>query len=186
VSLKSTLAQAGKLKLLENNRNRGKGFSVKKGILACLGEYLLISDADLSTPIEEIEKLFSYIKSGYDIVIGSRSVKDSDVKIHQPWYREGMGKIFNLFVRLLIVNEFSDTQCGFKLFKGDIARDIASFMKIDGFCFDVEMLYLAELRKSSIKEAGVIWLNSPQSRVKVVDSSVHMFLDLLKIKALHR
>ena len=186
VVLKSTLNQTGILRLVKNESNRGKGFSVKRGILASKGEYLLISDADLSTPIEELDKLYTQAKEGYEFIIGSRSTIGSDVRIHQPWYRELMGKIFNLLVRIFVINEFNDTQCGFKLLKGELARDIAFVMKLDGFSFDVEMLYLAKKRGKRIKEAGVIWNNSPQSRVSVVDSSFHMFLDLLRIKALHK
>lgn len=183
---KSKLVQEGKLKIIKNGINRGKGFSVKNGIINSKGEYVLFTDADLSTPIEELDKLFKYIDTGYDIVIGSRSTKGSDVKIHQPLYREWMGKIFNFFVKLLLLKEFDDTQCGFKLFRGNIARDIAQHLKIDGFSFDVEMLYLAKTKGYEIKEAAAIWENSLQSKVKLMSSSLNMFLDLLKIKDLHK
>jgi len=182
----SWLFKKGNSGIIKNWINMGKGFSVKRGILASRGDYVLFSDADLSTPIEELDKLFSYINKGCDIVIGSRSVKNSNVKIHQPWYRERMGKTFNLFAKFLLIKEFNDTQCGFKLFKGNIARELAQLLKIDGFCFDVEMLYLAKRRKYRIEEAGVILENSPQSKVKAISSSINMFLDLLKIKALHK
>lgn len=183
---KSKLVQEGKLKIIKNGINRGKGFSVKNGILNSKGEYLLFTDADLSTPIEELDKLFKYIDAGYDIVIGSRAVMDSDVKVRQPWRREKMGKVFNFFIKLLLMKDFNDTQCGFKLFKGNIARDIAQHLTIDGFCFDVEMLYLAKMRRYRIKEAGVVWNNSPKSTVKIVGSSVNMLLDLLMVKRLHK
>ncbi len=174
------------LTVIKNPKNMGKGFSVKRGLLSSKGDYILFTDADLSTPIEELDKLFNYMKNGYDIVIGSRSVEDSNVRVRQPWYRERMGKIFNFFVKLLLVGEFNDTQCGFKLLKGDIARQIAGLLKIDGFCFDVEIIYLAKINGYRAKETGVAWENSPQSKVKVITSSLSMFLDLLKIKALHR
>ncbi|MDD5194064.1 MAG: glycosyltransferase family 2 protein [Candidatus Omnitrophica bacterium] len=185
-ALRSQLNNAGKLTVLQNGRNRGKGFSVKRGILASQGDYILFSDADLSTPIEEFEKLFKGVKEGFDIVIGSRGVFESDIRVHQPWHREKMGKIFNFFIKAFIFNNFSDTQCGFKLFKGSIARDIASSTVIEGFCFDVEMIYIAKMRRYKIKEIGVIWNNSPQSRVKIFGSSIGMFYDLLRIKALHK
>ena len=163
----------------------GKGFSVKRGILASRGDYILFSDADSSTPITELDKLFSHMNYAYDIVIGSRSVKDSDVRIHQPWHRERMGKTFNLFVKLLLMKDFNDTQCGFKLFKGNVARKIAPLLKIDGFSFDVEMLYLAKLKGYKIKEVGVVWEDHPQSKVKPISNSIDMFFGLLKIKRLH-
>jgi len=182
----SILFKENNLGVIKNWINMGKGFSVKRGILASKGDYVLFSDADLSTPIEELDKLFGYINNEFDVVIGSRSVKDSDVKIHQPWHRERMGKTFNFFVKLFLLKEFNDTQCGFKLFKGNIARKIAQLLKIDGFCLDVEMLYLARQKAYKIKEIGVVWKNSPQTKVNTIGSSINMFLDLLKIKTLHR
>ena len=123
---------------------------------------------------------------GSDIVIGSRSEKESDVRVRQPWYRQAMGKIFNFFVRTLLFKDFRDTQCGFKLFKGDIVREIASELRINGFCFDVELIYLILRKGYKVKEIGVIWDNSPESRVKIINSSVGMFIDLLRIKSIHR
>jgi len=172
------------LTVLKNGSNKGKGFSVKNGIIKSRGEYILFSDADLSTPIEELDKLFASVNNGYDIVIGSRSIKESKVMAHQPWYREIMGKTFNFFVKTLLMKDFNDTQCGFKLFKGNIAREIAGHMSIDGFCFDVEMLYFAKIKGYNIKEEGVIWNNSPCSKVRLFHSSINMFFDLTKIMAL--
>jgi len=182
---KSELVQAGKARAVSYDQNRGKGYAVKTGILESKGEYILVCDADMSTPIEELGRFFKLISGGNDVVIGSRSLSDSDVRIHQPWYREKMGKTFNLFIKMILMGGFQDTQCGFKLFKRDVARVIAQKLKIDGFCFDVEMLYLAKKFGYRVKEIGVIWNNSPDSKVKVVDSSVGMFLDLFKIKRIH-
>ena len=181
----SDIAAEGKLKIVFNGRNRGKGYSVKNGIAASSGEYVLICDADMSTPIEEFDRLSAVAESGYDIVIGSRSVAGSDVRVRQPWYRERMGKVFNFFVRVLLMKGFSDTQCGFKLFRGGAAREIAHRLRIDGFCFDVEMLYLAGKKGYRVKEEGVVWDNSPQSKVKIMGSSLNMFFDLVRIKRLH-
>ncbi|MDP2923613.1 MAG: glycosyltransferase family 2 protein [Candidatus Omnitrophota bacterium] len=183
---KSSLFTENKSRVISNGTNGGKGFSVKNGILNSHGEYVLISDADLSTPIEEVDKLFKYIDKGFDIAIGSRSVSTSEIKAHQPWHRERMGRIFNFFVRKILVSDFNDTQCGFKLFKGNIARAIAAQLKIDGFSFDVEMLYIAKQKGYKIAEVGVMWNNSAQSTVRVFGSSLNMLLDLLKIKSLHR
>lgn len=184
-ALSSTLYQTGKLKLLQNSQNRGKGFSVKKGILASTGDYIIFSDADLSTPIEEIEKLLSYIESGFDIAIGSRSVEGAKVRIHQPFYREYMGKFFNVLVQFFVLKGIVDTQCGFKLFRAEVARDIASCLKIDGFSFDVEVLYLAVKKGYRVKEVPVVWMNSPVSRVNPLFDSYKMFIELLSIKRLH-
>ncbi len=181
----SALARKGCLKVIRNEVNKGKGFSIRNGILNSSGEFIIFSDADLSTPIEELSKLFDKIKDGYDIVIASRALDDSDVGIHQPFYREKMGKAFNFFVKLILLKDFNDTQCGFKLFKGDVARMLAKDMKINGFCFDVEMLYLAKKKGLKIKEVGVRWENSPESKVKALSSSVSMFFDLFRIRALH-
>ena len=186
IALASSLKSAGNLKLLSNQKNRGKGFSVRRGIIAANGEYILFSDADLSTPIQELDKLLEYTKSGYDIAIGSRSMSGSDVRVHQPFYREFMGRIFNLIVQIAVFKGIIDTQCGFKLFKSNIAKEIADKMRIDRFSFDVEMLYLARRMNCKIKEVPVVWINSPSSRVDPIRDSVKMFLDILYIKRLHR
>lgn len=182
---KSRLFMENKLKLIKNGMNMGKGYSVKNGILNSSGEYVLFSDADLSTPIEELDRLLEIIGKGYDIAIGSRSVADSSVIQHQPWYRELMGKAFNLFVKLLLINEFKDTQCGFKLFKGEPARQTARHMRINGFAFDVEMLCIARAKGYKVKETGIRWENSPESKVRIFRSPVSMFFDLIKIKLMH-
>ncbi|MEA3488884.1 MAG: dolichyl-phosphate beta-glucosyltransferase [Candidatus Omnitrophota bacterium] len=182
---RSRFVSESRLKIVQNGVNRGKGFSVRNGIMNSRGEYVLICDADMSTPIEEMDKLAGYFHEGYDIVIGSRSIKGSDVRVRQPWYRERMGKTFNFLVKLILMGGIKDTQCGFKVFKGDIAREIAYDLRIDGFCYDVEMLYLAEKKGYRIKEVGIVWDNSPQSKVKIMGSSLNMFFDLVKIKRLH-
>lgn len=183
--LNSDLNSGGKLLLLKNERNKGKGFSVKKGILAAKGEYILFSDADLSTPIEEFDELFLHIQSGYDIVIGSRSIQGAQVRVHQPFYREMMGKFFNFLVQLFTLKGIIDTQCGFKVFRANVAKAIAKQLTIDGFAFDVEMLYLAQKKNYKIKEVPVIWLNSPTSKVNPIFDSWKMFIDLLSIKRMH-
>jgi len=185
ISEKSALASKKRLKVVKNGTNLGKGFSVKNGIANSSGEYVLFSDADMSTPIEEVDKLFGALSGGYDIAIGSRDVASSAVKLHQPFYRETMGKIFNVLVRRFVIDGLCDTQCGFKLFKGDAARKIAGELKINGFCFDVEMLYIAKKKGYNIKEVGVEWYNSPQSKVSPVRSSFSMFKDLVRIRKLH-
>lgn len=168
--------------LIACQKNAGKGHAVRKGVLASRGGLVLISDADLSTPLEELERLVPFIHSSYDIVIGSRGLRESRIIERQPWYREGMGRVFNIFVRMIIIRDIKDTQCGFKLFKGDIARDLFSKSCIDGFSFDVEVLYLAKKAGYKIKEAPVQWINSPFSRVELISDPLKMFFELLKVR----
>ena len=182
----SDLAKAGKLKAVHVATHRSKGYSVKTGILQSKGEYVLFTDADLSTPIEEMDKLYGVLQEGYHIAIGSRSIRGANVLVHQPFYREYMGIFFNFLVQNVVLQGFVDTQCGFKLFKGEVARDIAKDLVIDGFCFDVELIYVALKKKYSIKEVGVIWMNSAQSKVRLLGSSLSMFMDLFRVKTLHR
>jgi dolichyl-phosphate beta-glucosyltransferase len=183
--LESALSKAGKVIFLTNRENKGKGFSVKQGILHSIGEYVLFSDADFSTPIEELDKLLDYVKNGYDIAIGSRSIKGANITVRQPFYREAMGKVFNFLVQIFVLKGIHDTQCGFKLFCGKCAKSIAEEIKIDRFGFDVEMLYLAQKKNYKIKEVPVTWINSPTSKVNPISDSFKMFLELLSIKKLH-
>jgi len=173
------------MKIINNDKNMGKGYSVKRGVLEASGEYILFTDSDLSTPIEEFKKLLTPLESGYDIAIGSRSMKESNVVVHQPFYREIIGKIFNKLVKAFVVKGFIDTQCGFKLFKKDAAKNIFNNQKLNGFSFDVEILYLAIKDNLKIKEVPIKWFNSPKSHVSLVGSSYRMFMELLKIKRIH-
>jgi dolichyl-phosphate beta-glucosyltransferase len=168
--------------LLQNGRNRGKGYSVQKGILNSRGQFVLFSDADLSTPIEELAKLLNAVQGEFDIAIGSRGLKSSDVQVHQPWYREYMGKTFNLIIRLLLLSRFHDTQCGFKCFRGDVARELFALQTLDHYSFDVEILLLAQLRQYRVLEVPVQWMNEPNSRVSAVNDSARMLKDVLRIR----
>ncbi|MBN2112190.1 glycosyltransferase family 2 protein [Candidatus Woesearchaeota archaeon] len=170
-----------RLKVLKNKCNLGKGGAVKNGMLAAKKKYVLFSDADLSTPIEEIEK-FEKLKDKYDILIGSRALKESDIKIKQPFYRVLMGKTFNLIVNLLVIWGVKDTQCGFKWFRKDAVKKIFPKQTFNGFSFDVELLFIAKKYGYSIKEVPVTWLNSPDSKVSAVRDSIRMFMDLIKIR----
>ncbi len=169
--------------VIDRKFNRGKGYSVRQGMLAGHGRFLLFSDADLSTPIEELERLLPPLESGEaQVSIGSRGLHDSQVEVHQPWWRETMGKSFNLFVRMIALGGLSDTQCGFKCFTREAARAVFSVARIDGFGFDVEALYLARKFGHTIKEVPVRWINSPDSRVHPVSDSSRMLADLLRIR----
>lgn len=170
------------IRLLSNGTNKGKGFSVKNGILNSTCSLVLISDADLSTPIEEVEKFLPWIDSGYDIVIGSRGLEESEILKKQPWYRQSMGKTFNKMVKILVLGDFNDTQCGFKLFKSGTAKKVFSLSKMDGFAFDVEILFIAKKMGYRTKEVPVRWINSPHSKVRIMRDSLKMFFDLLRIR----
>jgi dolichyl-phosphate beta-glucosyltransferase len=175
-------AERGSIRLLSGQGNRGKGFAVRRGILEASGDLILMSDSDLSTPIEEVEKFFPWIEQGYDIVIGSRALKESDLIQRQPLYRQSMGKVFNLLVRTIVLGGFHDTQCGFKMFRSGPAKKIFASLKTEGFAFDVEAILRAKKIGCRIKEVPVRWINSPQSKVKVIRDSFRMFLDLLRIR----
>ena len=169
-------------KVLRNNRNCGKGYSVRRGMFEAHGELRLFSDADMSTPIDQIQKLINGINEGHDVVIGSRSIAGSDVRLHQPFYRESMGKIFNVLVRMIAVRGIIDTQCGFKLFTEDAARNIFPRQRNDGFSFDVEVLFIARKLGYRVKEVPVTWINYPASKVNPVTDSLRMLLDLFFIR----
>ena len=168
--------------ILANEQNSGKGYSVRKGMLSARGEYIFFTDADLSTPIEEIEKCLPYLNNGYDVVIGSRSIPGSDITIHQPWYREKMGKLFNFMVNMVLVKGIIDTQCGFKGFKKEVVKTVFNRCSIDGFSFDVEALYLSRKFNFKIKEIPIRWENSALSKVNPIRHSLQMFRDLFRIK----
>ena len=171
--------------LLQNGMNKGKGYSVKRGVLSSGGRFVLMSDADLSTPIVEIEKLFKELENGYDIAVGSRSVSGSKILKRQTWYRQLMGKTFNKIVQVVAVSGIRDTQCGFKLFKGDAARTVFARQRIERFAFDVEALYLAKKMGLRIREVPVVWVNSPDSKVSIFRDSLQMLWDILKIRFYH-
>jgi dolichyl-phosphate beta-glucosyltransferase len=171
-----------RLRILKNPRNLGKGASIRNGMMSAKGRYLLFSDADLSTPIEELDNLLGYCEKGYDVAIGSRALKESQLIVRQPWYREMMGRIFNVFVRLIVVKGIKDTQCGFKMFSRRAGREIFPRQQLKGFAFDVELLLLAQKSGYKIKEVPVKWINSPSTKVSALKDSAKMFLDLIKLR----
>ena len=171
-----------RLRVIENKIGKGKGYSVRRGMLEARGIFALFSDADLSTPIEEIEKLIYWLGKDYDIAIGSRDLPDSQVEIHQSFLREGMGKIFNKIMNLIVFTGFKDTQCGFKCFKRHVVNEVFSKQRINGFAFDVEIIQIAMQHGFRIKEVPVRWLNSPYSKVNVMRDPVIMLYDLFKIR----
>ena len=171
------------VRILRYTPNRGKGHAVRVGMKEANGQLMLFCDADLSTPIEELEKLVPFVHEGYDVVIGSRALPDSDLKVHQPWLRERLGRTFNLLVRLLGVRGFADTQCGFKLFTRQAARDVFPQLFTDRWAFDVEALLVARYMGYQIREVPVTWINSSASKVNVLRDAVGTLRDLLRIRA---
>jgi len=160
-------------------RNRGKGAAIRAGVARTRGERVLVSDADLSTPIEEWHRLRD---AGAPVAIGSRALDERMVRRRQAWYRRTLGKLFNRIVRVLSVPGIRDTQCGFKLFDGEAARALFAEARIDRFAWDVEILALARARGLTIAEIPVLWFNSPESKVSVVRDLVPTLRDLLKIR----
>jgi len=172
------------VKLLKNGINRGKGFSVRRGILASTHEYALMTDADLSTPIDELEKFLPYAAPD-SVVIGSRGLKESNIVRHQPFYREWMGKGFNLLVRLLVHRGIHDTQCGFKLFGPGAKKSVFPLLNVNGFAFDVEILVLAARKGLKIYEVPVVWSNDSQSKVHPLRDSLRMLREIITIRLRH-
>jgi dolichyl-phosphate beta-glucosyltransferase len=150
------------------------------------GDYRVFTDADFSTPIRELEKVLPILDRGADVCIGSRAMDPTMIKEHQPFYREFMGKTFNKFVTTLFFSGIKDTQCGFKGFRAGAAEKIFSLAKIDGFSFDVEALYLAKILNLSVEQVPVEWYNDERSTVNPITDSISMFLELLKIRGLHK
>lgn len=183
-ALVSDLARAEpRLRLVELDRNRGKGAAVRRGMLEATGEWRLFSDADLSTPIEEVEKLLFHARAGADVVIGSRGLVESEIRTRQPLPRELMGRTFNLIVRQLLLGGFKDTQCGFKLFRGTVAEELFGAQTVEGFAFDVEVLLLAKERGLRIAEVPVVWYHAPHSKVSPVVDASRMLRDLVELRA---
>ncbi len=162
-------------------KNRGKGAAVKAGVLDTTGDRVLITDADLSTPIEELATLEAALATS-PIAFGSRALARDLIGQRQPFYRETMGSTFNLLLRLLGFGGVRDTQCGFKLIEGKVARDLFAEMTIDGFAFDVELLVLARKRGISVQEVAVVWNHVEYSRVDPVTHSAQMLWDVLKLR----
>jgi dolichyl-phosphate beta-glucosyltransferase len=170
------------IRLVRHQVNLGKGAAVRTGVLASKGEIVLFTDADLSTPISDAEPLISAIEAGADVAIGSRAIDRGLVEVHQPIYRETMGRVFNLFVQALLLPGLHDTQCGFKAFRGDAGRELFGAMVSRGFEFDPEVLYRARRRGLVIREIPVHWRNSADTRVSALRDSALMFGALFKIR----
>ncbi|MEM7258862.1 MAG: dolichyl-phosphate beta-glucosyltransferase [Pseudomonadota bacterium] len=171
--------------LEENVKNVGKGYSIAKGLLKAEGDIIVFTDADCSTPITEIGKLLEKIYEGYDVVIGSRHLKDSEVS-GRGLGRSVMSRSFNFIARFAQLLEVKDSQCGFKAYTRDAARMIAAKQKTYGFCFDVEHLHIARKLGCKVTEVAVEWTHDTRSTVSPVSDSIAMLIELLKIRIIHR
>jgi glycosyltransferase involved in cell wall biosynthesis len=174
--------QMPSIRLLLNGTNRGKGYSVKHGMLEARGRIALFTDADLSSAIEESEKLLAAIREGNDVAIGSRALDRSLIGVRQARLRELAGIIFNGFVRLFTGLPFHDTQCGFKAFVREPSRIVFEQQRIEGFGFDPEVLFLAQRHGLRAAEVAVRWAHDPASKVHVIYDSLRMFGDLIYIR----
>jgi len=170
------------LKLIENKKNQGKGYSVRRGMIEAGGRFRLFTDADNSTSIDQVERMWPAFDEGFDVVIGSRDVKGAVLDPPQPWYRRRLGDVFNVLVQVLLgLWGVWDTQCGFKGFKKEVVEKVFPMCRINRFAFDPEILILSKRMGYKIKEIPVIWRNNLESKVNP-RSVLNMAIEILKIK----
>ena len=169
------------LRVLKNDRNRGKGYSVRHGMLEAKGEQVLFTDADLSAPIEEADKLLSALLQ-YDVAIGSRALNRNLIEVHESPFREFAGIIFNQIVRIVLRLPFVDTQCGFKAFRRERCHIVFEQQRIERFGFDPELLYLARHHGLKAIEIPVRWSHSPATKINMMRDSILMFVDVFTIR----
>ncbi len=186
--INSKIRQSDRTRLITYQPNRGKGFAVRQGILASQGQSVVFTDADLSTPITEIESALIHLAS-FDIVMGSRALAESKIIKHQPSYRRLGSRVFNTLRDGIVgadISRFKDTQCGFKAFRGPVARRLFGLLRVDGFMFDVELLYVAIKLGYRIHEIPVRWTDMPGSKLRLIRDTARMFKDLAMIRFVHR
>ena len=170
------------IKLLKNEVNCGKGYTLKKGMTAASGKYVLFTDADLSTPFQDIEKILPWLEQGYDLAIGSRKLKNSDLRVHQAWYREFMGCVFFYLAKVFVASGVHDFNCGFKGFTRESAHHLFGKMRINRWGYDVEILHIAGKHGYRIKEVPISWVNSDTSKVNLFKDALRSFMDLIRIR----
>jgi glycosyltransferase involved in cell wall biosynthesis len=170
------------VRLLNNDRNRGKGFSVRHGVLHAVGEIVMFTDADLSAPMEEAELLFAALRQGADIAIGSRWLERNRQTLKQPLYRQFFGRCFNAITRLVMGLPFADTQCGFKAFRRPVAQTIFQLQRIERWGFDPELLFIALKRGYKIQEVPVTWGHDERSRLSYLKDGIKMLEDIAYIR----
>ena len=167
--------------VVQNDKNQGKGCSVKRGMLLANGKFRLFMDADNSTSIDQIKNFLPFLENGCDIVIGNRKLKESEIKKHQIFYKKLFGNIGNILIRILTVPKINDTQCGFKCFSVKFVKNIFPKLTIDRWGFDIEILAIANKLGYKIKTVPVVWENKEKTRVHFRDY-LFTFMELLKIK----
>jgi len=170
------------VKLIENPGNRGKGYTVRNGMMHAHGDILLFTDADLSSPIQEAQKLFAAIDKGADVTFGSRWLQAELQTERQPFYRQAFGRIFNLLLRIILGLKYKDTQCGFKAFTQKAAHQIFSRQMIDRWGFDPEILFLAEKFGFKVAEVPVEWAHDNRSKINPVTDGAKMFVEMLRVR----
>jgi dolichyl-phosphate beta-glucosyltransferase len=176
-------ARDGRVSVLGSPERGGKGRGIRQGVARARGQVIGFADADYKTPIEEVEKLLPWLGRGYDVVIGSRTVTGSRIEVPQPFYRRIGSRAFGLAMHLTLgMWDIRDTQCGFKFFRRAAARDLFGRQRIDGYMFDVEVLYLAKRSGYRIKEVGVRWRDDGDSRLRLVAGNWRNMLDILRIR----
>jgi dolichyl-phosphate beta-glucosyltransferase len=177
-------AQQAHFQVIDNLVQRGKGYAVRSGMLRARGEFIFYMDADLSVPLEEVPGFLAHFarEPRADVLIGNRGHAQSRITRRQAWLRRTMGQTFNRILKSCAVASVHDTQCGFKAFRRDAAREIFSRQTLDGFAFDVEVLHLAERLGLSIADLPVEWINSPESKVRIVHDSLRMLRDSLRVR----
>jgi len=176
------MAQAPEIRLLENPGNRGKGYSVRNGMLQALGEVVMFTDSDLSAPIEEAELLFAAIALGADIALGSRWLEKGRQTHRQPLYRQFFGRCFNAVTRAVMGLRFADTQCGFKAFTREAAQTVFQLQTIEGWGFDPEILFIALKRGYKVVEVPVSWAHDERTRMSYLKDGVKMLEDIAIIR----
>jgi dolichyl-phosphate beta-glucosyltransferase len=170
------------VRLLNNTKNRGKGFSVRRGVLHAVGEMVMFTDADLSAPMEEAERLFDALRQGADIAIGSRWLERKRQILKQPLYRQFFGRCFNAITRIVMGLPFADTQCGFKAFRRPVAQTIFQLQRIERWGFDPELLFIALKRGYKIQEVPVTWGHDERSRLSYIKDGLKMLEEIAYIR----
>jgi len=170
-----------RVSVLRGAVNRGKGACVRRGVLAAREDEVVVMDADLSAPLEEIAKLRAGLAEGYDVAIGSRRLAGSDVQVRQPWLRELAGRGFSRLVSLCFLPGIHDSQCGFKAFRRPAAMALFARQRLDGYAFDVEVLWLARRLGYRVVEVPIVWRNDPQSHLRLVTDSLGMLGELARL-----
>lgn len=172
-------------RVLVNEQNRGKGYSVRRGMTGSTGRLALFSDADLSTPIEHAADLRATIEDGADIAIGSRAVPGADIRVHQPFMRETAGRMFSLVQRAILGSGIRDTQCGFKMFTRPAIESVFPHQQLDRWAFDAELIFIALRLGFTVVEVPVRWVNDPGTKVNPLVDGMQMVADLWTIRRMH-